>query len=497
MLKRLTQATLLVTALVIGLAYAPAGLTPQACAQSAEQHDVETFDELLLSNGQIVRGKILNETATEIEFEIRKPGFPPVRVTYAKSEVQSIQRNVEAETAGADMSDDDSKSDKDDDATEIDPDAAKLYYFSMSGRFGRDVSQTPLANIIEDINKTFDDAVPNPEQGGPPTIVDPETRDKHIVVIHLRSSGNEQAGFQDIFRAEDIIPLLEHEIHERHRRVVFLVEQAVNGAAFLPWLSPEMYFTPDAEMYFTQDFDLWDTGDEMVDEKLIGAHIGTASGFAILGGYEEIGPKIIKAMARSQYWLKVLWTGETPRLSLRPPAPNDAAEGWEILSDDGRDENQDTLQQDVRDPNDLLHITAERAFRLGMSKGTVKDRDDLLFYLGIHRNYVWVDNASDEIQQAWQDDLNRFFKYAFPGNQRQRPGELWLDYQDAQQDLGQARNFNERRKARGRMMRILKQIRSIIQRVAEVVDPNGQFTLQVEQNLYELETDQQLDSENR
>lgn len=491
MLKRVWQMGPLVLATLLVVTWAPTPLLSLALAQEgAQQDEAEQLDEIVLSTGRVVRGKVISENDREIVFDIIQAGMAPYRVTYPRSDVQRITRNVAPAPAIADARGADEVG-NDDDGT-IDPDAALIYEFSIRGQFGRDVSQSPIRDIFDDVNEIFNDAVPNPEAGGPATVVDPAVRDKHIVLITIDTAAGQQ-GFLEIFRAEEILPIFEEEIHLRGRRVVFIVEQAINGAAFLAWLSPEMYFTPEGIMYFTNDFDLYDTGDEMVDEKLIGAHVGTAQGFTILGGYAEVGPQIIKAMARSQYWLSVKWTGTTPKLSMRPPRATDAAEGWEILTDNGRDENLDTLEQFVRNPNDQLRLKADVAFRLGVSDGTIRDRDELLFMLGVYRNHHFVDHDARDILGAWQRDLRNFNEQAFPGSQQQPPGDLWRDYYDIQV----RGDFQDRRKARGRQMNLLGQIRSKIKRVDEVVDAQGQLISQIETLIYQIQTQQQIDSENR
>ncbi|MEM1423877.1 MAG: hypothetical protein AAGH64_07720 [Planctomycetota bacterium] len=492
MLKRLLHCTPLAIAVVLGGTWTAASLAPTAHASVSEDNESVVISELLLSNGRTVRGVILEETATHILFELRMTGFPVIERKYSLTEIQNITRDVEVlPVAAADDVIIKRDADKDDEAVgNSDPDAAQLYYVRFRGSFGRDVSATPIAQIIEDINNTFDDAIPNTDPSGPATIVDPETREKHIVVLELDTEPGR--GFDDLFSAVEFLEAFEHEIHARGRRIVMLVENAFDGAAFLPWLSNEIYFKTEGVMAVTSDLEDFDIGDDMVNEKQISLRIGRAQGYAVLGGHEKVGPQIVKAMSRSRYWLSVLWTGAEPRVELRRPTAAMASAGWEVLSDDGIDDREDTMQQAMRRPNDQLYLFADTAFRLGVSEGTVADRDELLFMLGVHRNYNWVDNNSAEILSDWGSEIDRYIELAYPGDQRTRPGKLWRELND----IAIEGNERERRQARGRRIAKYKDIRAMTNRVAEVVDPNGQLISMIELQMYILQTQNQLDGEN-
>ncbi len=501
MVNRVMQ-TFAVAGVIAGgamIAQVPA-ITPSAVASTLA--DEESYDELLLSNQKIVRGKILEETETKIVFELHT-NFGKIKTEYAKSDVLEVRRNAGKMEAVADdstpdvtiVNEDDNEGD-DEYAKKIkDPDAYKIYGINFTGIFGIHLSDTPLKELIADINDVFDDAVPNPDPNGVPTIVDPSVRDKHVVLIRIQMEPTRQ-GFQDIFRAEELVPYLETEIHERGRRIIFLIDQAVNGSAFMPWISPEMYFLPDGRMYFTSNFAEFDSGDDVVDEKLIGAFIGAAEGFAIRGGYAEIGPPIIKAMARSTYWFTVKWTGSVPDIMLREPNPTELSEGWEVLSDNGIGPNEDDERKQLRDPNDQLRLLADTAFRMGASKGTVQDYDDLLFQLGMNRNHVEMRTNAARILGDWNAQLDRFFTRAMRQNPfTGRPGELWVEFGDVSSQG--ANSFNDRRKIRGQQMRILRQIRSLWQRVEEAIPGATNEIANLELMIEQIKTQQQLDSQNR
>ncbi len=498
MLKRLMQVSPLVAMIAIGCTWVPSPVVSQAVAASeGDEESMESIDELVLSSGTVVRGKIIEETETEIVFELRMPGFPPIERRYRKAEVAKITRDVDR-VERADIVHDPVKADKGKDkdndnpfVNNDDPDAAQIYRIRLSGRFGYNVTHTPVQELIDDINRVFDDAKESNVEGGPATVVDDEVRDKHIVLLEIDCTPG--GGFDGLWNSIEFINLFEQEIHDRGRRVVMLVNQAVDGSAFLPWISKEIYFLEGGIMGISSDLHLFDIGDPMVNEKQISLRLGHAQGYAILGGYVEQGPAIIKAMARSTYWLSVLWTGATPRVSLREPTSADLAAGWELLSDDGLDENDDDMQQGVRNPNDQFVLRDDTAFRLKVSQGTVSNAEEILFLLGVHRNANYVEHEGNQIFADWNKALATFTEKAFPGSQRQRPGELWRDYGRIQV----AGDFNDRRKARGRQLQILKQIRSITQRVAEAVDPDGGLINEIEFNIYVIQYQQRLDNENR
>ena len=104
--------------------------------------------------------------------------------------------------------------------------------------------------------------------------------------------------------------------------------------------------------------------------------------------------------------------------------------------------------------NDVLTLNADLARKLAISKGTVESLDDLLFSLGISRNYVRVDDQSDKIMESWADGVD---------NAERRLRTLM-------QEFGQIAvqgDYRERTRARGQRRRLLEQMQGIIRKYEE------------------------------
>lgn len=447
------------------------------------------LDQLIMASGAIVNGTIVEETKDEIKILVQLGAIKASRpTTYNKADIVEIKRGLKPEEAagGANLPTTTTKpkDKKPKDKVEAlkaetgTDEGTKLYIADLEGLFGEDVSQTPLQRLFEDVDRVFNDIIEEKGGDGIRKVVKPEMREKHVVVLRLDSQSNPQQGFDGIFRAEEIAPVIEEQIQKRGRRVVFWVQNAVNGAAFLPWISPEIYFESDGRMYFTSDLEDFSSGDEMVDEKLVSARFGHAEGFARDGGYDPI---LIKPMARSKYWLAVRFEGGEPVYLQHKPKPEDGP-GWEILTDDGKGENED---KKLRGFNDLLQLDAEWAQKLKVSKGTVDTIDDLAFALGYEKNYKVVESKAKDVMGGWREEVRNFHRMVGQN------GRLSREYGEVRVEG----NYAERTKARGRQLQLLKQIRSLIIRYKEFADPGGNQVAQIDVLINTIEQEQYRDKE--
>lgn len=480
---------MMLSAAALCLPLAIPALFPDAGPRAAADDEASEpkLDRLVLSSGREVFGEIVEEHADRVVIMVHFKNLPPVKTSYRRSEVLVIERGVADPSADPDAARDSRvDSDDEDDAAEpIDPDAARIVVVELEGMFGSAISETPLNDIFEHVDDTFDDLVEErTPQGETRVVVDPDKRDKHIVIVKYDSASDPRIGTGSLFRAEDIGPIFEREIHDKGRRVVFWIEEAKDGASLIPFLSPEIYFTSDGVLSNTFDFETYSTGDKMVDEKLISANRGHAHGFAIDGGYGENGTLIIDALLRSSNWLAYRWEGGQAQLMNREPTDEEIAEGWIVLSDDGKGDNEDTNK--LREFNDQLVMDAELAQKLGISKGTVDSLADLMFELGVHRNYAVIDeDEGQRVVDKWQEALDRAFDQI-----NRTDGRLWMELER----IEVAGDFADRRAARGQRIRILRQMRSIFTRFAEAWDPGGRFRAQIDVMINELQQAQQLDT---
>jgi hypothetical protein len=464
--------------------------SPSASAEdkpAAGETEKKMLDKLVFANGRVVQGEVLEETATQVTMMVHFGNLPPTKTTYEKAEILEIQRGVVDPTAATPAARTTTTPKKDDKNARVavgdaDPDAALIYLVEFKGTFGSDISDTPLRDMFRDVDAVFNDLVEvQTASGSTISVVDPAKRDKHIVVIQLDCGSDERMGFDGMWRAEEMGPIVEKETQEKHRKVVFWVKDARDGAAFFPWLTQDVYFHPDGKMWITKDLEKFNIGDKMVDAKQISLRMGHAHGWAIDGGYDN-GPVILDAMALSSRWLCFRLENGEPRFLTREPTEEELRDGWEVLSDDGKGDNQD--KNKLRFQNDQLILDARIAQLVGLSKGTAESVEDLAFALNVHRNYTEVENRGQKIFDAWVKAKEDAFTQI-----NQQTGTLW-------RELGRIKvegDYDDRKRARGQMIKILTQIRGVVTRFAEVWDPDGSFRSGLDIDIEAIKQTQQAD----
>lgn len=487
MLRRITLAAL-VGFLMVGLTtLAPvAGVARAETDSKAGADAAAPLDKIIFKNGTVMECRIVEETPTTVTVKYFFKGIEAGEGTYEKSEIIDIQRGKGGEEATDSRKKGMIEKENPDDAKEeVDPDAVRVYLMEFEGTFGSDISETPLTEAFEDADEMFADLTNGVIDGQPAQVVDPAVRDQHIVVIKMDCHSDPRMGFDGIWRfkgdSHGMDDILEHEF-KKGRRIVFWVKEALDGAAIVPWIGPEVYFHPEGLMFFTSDLNEFDIGDDMVDEKQISLRIAQAEGYANKGGYTNLAGTVIKAMARSKYWLAYRLVGGEPEFMMKEPTEEDIKAGWILLSDDGSGDHED--KNPMRVQNDRLVMTADLAKKLGFSKGDAKTMEDLAFDLNIHRNYVVVEGKAERIFDKWHDDKEAAFERI-----NQKNGSLWIELQR----ISVGGDYAERKRARGRQIRVLQEIYSDFSRFAEVWDPQDQFRSQIRTRIEQIKKDQQAD----
>lgn len=439
----------MVAALVMGAAVI--GGVPATSPQASAAMMLSTPDQIILRDastrdGRVIKGEILEETDTHIRMRISVAGIR-TEMTYDKSEILSIKRGVGAQQEEQQVQD--RRPDRPQ-ARRADAgaDAARVYVAEFKGYFGRDMTATPVREALQDAARQRADVV----------VLVLDLRSYFAFVLEQQQAESTEEGiFNEIQFAQDILSVLRGEIgqiFDERPRVVFWVKSALGGASFLPFVSPEIYFHPDGRQGGIGNLDLLFGGmDEVVRQKMISAGIEGAKAIAISGGYPT---EIIEAMAmRRQIWSYRLEGG---RPVFRQGWP-DASRGEILLTDDGRDERADTLQQIVRgEGNDTLTLTADLGLTLGVSKGTVRTLDDLLLELGVGRNFARVDDRASGIVDGWSRDL---------ANAERRLRQLLRDFTEIQVQG----DYNERTRARGRQIRTLEEMQRLRRRFDDAINP--------------------------
>lgn len=440
-MRKAVTAALTGAMLVAGIAAGAHAAAQPAKAGKAEARQAEAMDLVIFRDGKTAEGKIIEETDTTVKMRVVVAGISAETV-YDKSKILQIQRAAKpAEKADAPKP-----------AAKAEPvtakpapakdGAAKVYHVKLTGEFGRDISQTPMKAMVADARKYM-----------------PE-----YIVIELDNEFKwfgqeipEYAHFFDqLFRAEEIDPILTDEIRDdpqwtRKPRVIFWIRRAMGGAAFLPLSCPDIYFHPEGRMGgIGRVEETVQGGDHVVREKLFSARMGHVEGMAIRGGHP---PELVRAMCRTEYVLSVGFEGGRPVFHERMPVSGDEI----LLTDDGQGDNEDPSPLDG---NDVLTLTADIAQRIGFSKATVDSLEDLMFELGIARNYEIIQGRGQKILEGWSkevEDAERSIR------------RLWGQMADT--PIGG--EYDERTRARGVHLRALKQIRGIVDRYSEAINPRN------------------------
>ena len=426
----------------------PAHALGQNSVIAASMSDDNTYDKVTFRNGRVLEGQILEETETTVRMRIVVAGISTV-TTYQKSDILSIENDLKVDAAATPVAPGEkpaSGARKADEKREVREGAPRVYRFKLEGDFGRDVTSSPLT-------KAFEQAV-----SASPDVI--------VIEMDARSRG----GIDGLFgaRIEEMTPMIERAIADG-QRVVFWIDEALGGAAFLPFVSPEIYFQTNGRLGGVGTLQDFDIGNKRVNEKQISLRLGHAEGLAITGGYA---PELIRAMARMDYWLAYRIRGGQIEFLQREPNQQEVSDGWILLSDDGAGKNKDKMEDVVRGRgNDVLNLNAETAVQLQVSDGTANTLDDLVFLLGYGREYVELGEESQKGLKEWSDRIDRA---------EESLGRLMEDIQAAGGTGVRGGRNDDARRVIGEQIRRYEQARSILGQYEEVFDPDGSQRSQID-----------------
>lgn len=425
------------------------GLPAMTTSSTASAAVLSAPDQIILRTGtdRVINGEILEETDTHIRMRISVAGIRS-EVTYDKRDVLSVKRGVGAQQEETRV--EDARGERRA-ARRADAGAgeAKVYVAEFKGNFGRDLTATPFREVMQDAARN----------GANVIVLSLDVRSLLAFLYPGQEVEVEEIGNFDEFSAtEEILRFVQVEmgnLFDQRPRIVVWVKDAMGGASFLPFLSKEVYFHPNAKMGGIGNLDIMfgNVGDEVAREKQVSLRIGRAEGLLIEGGYPV---EIIRAMTmRHEAWSYRLEGG---RPVFRRGEP-DAGRGEIMLTDDARGENEDTLFELVRGlGNDTLTLNADLALTLGVSKGTVGTLDDLLRDIGVGARAQRVDDRASSITEGWSTGV---------ANAERQMRRQFREFNEIQVQG----DYDERTRARGRQIRILEGIQRLVRRYGEAVNP--------------------------
>ncbi|MDX2117035.1 MAG: hypothetical protein SFY96_02510 [Planctomycetota bacterium] len=432
-----------------------------AAAKPAEK--APTQDTIIFKNQRVLTGTIVSETADVIVFKGKVNGID-LNTEYKKSEILEIKRGVKVNVPTAAPSKNATPTEPvkaEEPTIGADPSKKRVYFVDLVGVFGEEISEQPLRSIIKDAVKSKADVIVFKMNN------DWKRRDG------LGSKlPNDAARFDLLFRAEKMMPIFRDEVPllENPPRIVFWVDQAMGGAAFMPLMAKDIFFTSQGRMGGVGDLgEIFEgTGDEVVRQKQRSLRLGHAKGVANLGGYD---PRIVEAMCIKDFVLSVSFEEGKPKFYERMPENP----GEVLLTDDGKGINVDDLRsRAANEGNDVLTLNAKIARDIGLSKGTADTKEELLFQLGLDRVAdVIPDSQGQRIMKGFADTLY---------NQQRRIINNFRKWGEIQVQG----SYDERTAARNKQLQIVRDMISIFKQYGEALSQLWLFENEVpEQEFWE------------
>lgn len=428
-----------------------------AAAQNSTVASKKGTDVLILRKGTVLTGTIESETATAVKFTSDYNGLP-FTTEYPKTDILEIKRGAAAPAGGAAPEQATPAPASlnvkvaEDPPVEAASDKTRYAYVTLTGVFGQGISQTP-------IRKAMKDAVSQRAQ---------------VIVFELENTWEQRGGsetkeekrdiearFDEFHRAEEILDVIGKELPDMATdagmeppRVVFWVRRAMGGAAFFPLMSKEVYFHPEGRVGGIGNLATMLKGHERVVEKQISLRLKRAVGWAHLSGY-PYAEDLVRAMTQDWYVCSVKFENGRPVLFEGLPTNP----GEELLTDDAKEGNRDTIDQIARHTgNDVLILNERNAKLIGFSKGTVETKSELLAALRLDRAGVDVGARSERDMTDWRTGLDRTMA---------RVQELWREYAEVRVEG----DWEARRRARSTQIQKLEALKAIFRQWGEGLDP--------------------------
>lgn len=336
-------------------------------------------------------------------------------------------------------------------AVPSEPNGPKVYVIRMSGEFGRDVAATPMKEVLRDIKKYQ-----------PEYLVLFYDHEFAYFGEQMADFDNDLQSFNTLERARELAAVLVDDIRRDPEfqvkpKLVSWVRKAMGGAAFLPFIAKEIYYTSDGMHggigYTEHMFD--GRGDERAREKQISLRMARAEGLVEMGGHEKL---ILRAMARTDFVLSYKMENGKP-VFLPNKYPENADEI--LLTDDGKESRSDTMGDVIRGlGNDSLTVKADLALRLGLSSGTADSLDDLMDRMGVSRNYVVIKGRGNQILREWGKQVGDAER------QLNRLAERFVEVR-----VRAPGDYAARTRARGERKQILLQMKAIMDKYMESLNP--------------------------
>jgi hypothetical protein len=287
-----------------------------------------------------------------------------------------------------------------------------VYVIPMTGQMGTDIHPSIYEEIIKDANEVKPDLI----------VFQLDSADVDTN-FHIQNDDRREFGiWQNIEVYRDMMTDLQNKLPVDLENQVMWIEDAVGPSTLFALSFPNIYMTKDARFWgldAVQRFaDGWSDPD--VRAKMYAAWVGIASGFGQAGGYP----------------LELIWAMIEPKRKLGVKF-----EGRDVVWDNDLAGTYWTIDGN---PEAVARFNSDSAENVMLSKGTVRDLDDLMFLLG-HREYEVADSGqqmAEKYIEGWRRAFERCESLMKDARDRQAGGTI--------ADLGAAKKAWEKILSAGR-----------------------------------------------
>lgn len=407
---------------------AAVSLTPSgglAYAQDNPAAASATEDVVHMTDGRVLRGKIVNETKSLVIFEYFDSAVKlTAKITLIKDDIALIERNVAvvreekpAEEPKPTMRTSSTSKNKTEPArtygtarTKAD-EVPAFYIVPMSGQMETDIRSEVYSKVIEDI----------------------KAHKPGVIVIKLECSDiddswaslmgfidQKEMGLMDLDDSGVLADMFRNELRDIPQVVWVQDSVGISSTLALAW--QDLYMTPAARlagmiMVLAQSgATAWQ--DSNIRAKMYAAWTKAAIGFLERGGYaHELG----RAMIDPEHVLSATWKGREVKWAL------------------------DASGEYIVDGTDKLpaNFSSKMAEDFCISKGTAETLDDLALLLG-YREYRVVDGQAEKIVSDYKTEWRRRYDEAKKLLDDIKQWQGWASGQDEVRYLGKIRGAWER-----------------------------------------------------
>lgn len=414
-----------------------------ASQESAPQAASRPNYDVLVLNGHSLEGEIVSESDDHVTIRVTIGGLN-AEMDYPRSAVQEIRLGAGAPIPPAPPPPPPKSPLPPTYFTIAPPDAAitgGVYWITLTGKLGQEISQTPIRDAFRDA-KQFQ-----------PDVIVIEVNNTPLDRPPAADAGQGYSGTDEFYRAERLFVIPVDEVPSEWSeppRIVYWVRNAIGALCLLPLTCKEVYFAPDGRLGGMEEFP--PPRPHRIGHQLP-LHRQHMVGWINHSDFPQ--PEALtRGLVTRRFSLSVRIEDGKPALFEGPPTnPNELA-----LTDDGEGPNADTPEQIAAGTgNDLLTLNAETAQLIGVSKGTVATREDLLAAIGLEGAHI-IDGRADLIMKQWSEGVENAHAQLVP---------LIAEYKAIRIEG----DYDQRKAARAAAITCAEQIKSIANRWNEGLDP--------------------------